>query len=313
MISISQNTHIPSLHLSFPFLLSRSIMIFSAAALMLLSSVEAATVIHTHYATQVITVFGGAATPTTAAEIAVPTTLDLPEVTTVALSADGKTNYFTLSLDNGAYVFVNPSVVSSQIAAVSSQIAAEAPTSEEASAPAPTSTSAESSAPAAVSSAAAANNYAFTGSAADDDSVKSSQEDGFKAVCVDYHNKVRATHQAPALEWNDTLASFASDYLDGNNCVFEHSGGPYGENLAIGYPTVLGAMEAWYNENKDYDYAAAQFSAGTGHFTQMVWKATGQLGCATRDCSGSTYLVCEYSEDRGNIIGYFDKNVLSPN
>lgn len=42
--------------------------------------------------------------------------------------------------------------------------------------------------------------------------------------------------------------------------MFKHSGGPYGENLAAGYPTPEAAVKAWYDENTQYDYAAGQFS-----------------------------------------------------
>ena len=53
----------------------------------------------------------------------------------------------------------------------------------------------------------------------------------------------------------------------------------------------------------------------TGHFTQMVWKSTRKVGCASVPCNGrhgtpGNYLVCEYSP-AGNMIapGYFAKNV----
>ena len=42
----------------------------------------------------------------------------------------------------------------------------------------------------------------------------------------------------------------------------------------------------------------------------MVWKGTNEVGCATVDCSGRTFLACEYYP-RGNIIGHFTENVLS--
>lgn len=132
----------------------------------------------------------------------------------------------------------------------------------------------------------------------------------FEQGIVDYHNQVRAEHGAPAMVWNSTIAQFASDYLSSDNCVFKHSGGPYGENIAMGYPDVHGAMEAWYDEYSDYDYSAGQFSSATGHFTQMVWVDTTSVGCALDDCNGRPFLVCEYYP-RGNVIGYFTENVLN--
>jgi uncharacterized protein YkwD len=51
------------------------------------------------------------------------------------------------------------------------------------------------------------------------------------------------------------------------------------------------------------------------HFTQVVWKATTQVGCAVNTCNGifagfgaAQYYVCEYSV-QGNVIGEFGTNV----
>lgn len=65
-------------------------------------------------------------------------------------------------------------------------------------------------------------------------------------------NYIRQEFNAGALAWNQTLADFASSYLwsmgpanptDGTECIFAHSGGPYGENLAIGCIDVTGCVE----------------------------------------------------------------------
>lgn len=126
---------------------------------------------------------------------------------------------------------------------------------------------------------------------------------------LNVHNTDRSAHSAPSMTWNDTLAEYAQSYLDKQNCVFAHSGGPYGENIALGFSSVADAADAWYDEYKLYDYSTGQFTESTGHFTQMVWKASVQLGCATVQCSGGQFLACEYYP-RGNIIGEFIENVL---
>ncbi|CAN6667964.1 protein Pry1p [Trichomonascus vanleenenianus] len=133
----------------------------------------------------------------------------------------------------------------------------------------------------------------------------------FAKTCVDVHNADRAQHSAQPLAWNDTLASYAQNYLNNQNCVFAHSGGPYGENIAMGYATTSDAIAAWYNEGAEYNYAAGQFSDETGHFTQVVWKGSSQLGCASVSCGSSgAFFACEYYP-RGNIIGSFQKNVVA--
>ncbi len=131
---------------------------------------------------------------------------------------------------------------------------------------------------------------------------------------VSLHNQLRETHHAPKLIWDDQLASYAEHYA--SQCRFQHSSSPYGENLAAGYPTLSAAIHAWSNEQKQYSYFSPGFSMKTGHFTQIVWKATQKIGCGYVSCDGKNgtpgnYLVCEYSP-AGNVASrrYFEKNVL---
>jgi uncharacterized protein YkwD len=128
------------------------------------------------------------------------------------------------------------------------------------------------------------------------------------------HNQLRKKHAAPPLQWSNQLAHYAANYA--SRCEFKHSHGQYGENLAAGYPTATAAIKKWYSEIKDYSYQHARFSSNTGHFTQVVWKASTQLGCAIVTCNGKNgtpgnYLVCEYNPP-GNVINehYFENNVL---
>ncbi|KAH0610902.1 uncharacterized protein H6S33_011329 [Morchella sextelata] len=148
-----------------------------------------------------------------------------------------------------------------------------------------------------------------TTAAATTTSTAATPADTWAADVLNAHNTRRALHGAPALTWNTTMASYAAGVSKG--CVFEHSGGPYGENLAAGYTTDE-AIEAWYAEGASYDYAAGLFSEATGHFTQLVWASATQVGCGIATCGTSTtpgdMLTCEY--DTGNVIGYFVANVL---
>ncbi|KAF9351735.1 hypothetical protein BGX26_010324 [Mortierella sp. AD094] len=130
---------------------------------------------------------------------------------------------------------------------------------------------------------------------------------------LDTHNKYRALHQAPPLKWNAKAATFGNNWIQ--QCKFQHSGGPHGENLAAGYKDFKTSIDAWYNEVKMYNYNRPGFSGATGHFTQVVWKDTKTVGCAKKFCPGSNWYIyiCEY-DPPGNIVsndnGYFRKNVL---
>jgi hypothetical protein len=137
----------------------------------------------------------------------------------------------------------------------------------------------------------------------------------FTSAVLNSTNVYRTQQNASDLTWNSTLAEFADNYLTSSNCEFKHSGGPYGENLALGYSNVTASIEAWGEERRLYDFSRPGFSEATGHFTQLVWKATSTVGCGRRLCvdqggSGINgwYLVCEYWP-RGNVIGAFDVQV----
>ncbi|KAG7191370.1 uncharacterized protein KQ657_003491 [Scheffersomyces spartinae] len=148
----------------------------------------------------------------------------------------------------------------------------------------------------------------------------------FESDILDAHNQKRALHGVPALKWNAKIAAYAAAYaavaLDCNNLQLVHSGGPYGENLAAGYVGGYSPVDAWYNEIKLYNYSQPGFSPATGHFTQVVWKSTTELGCAMLLCNNAwrQYTICEYTNTRGNIVGtnpatgnnFFVDNVLPP-
>ena len=123
---------------------------------------------------------------------------------------------------------------------------------------------------------------------------------------LDAHNAVRARRGAAPLLWSKTLADSAQKVAD--TCVFQHSNTQYGENLAIGtVMTCNRAATLWINEESQYSPGTG-FSSATGHFTQVVWKATLQVGCGIKSCSNGNMVVCQYYP-AGNYIGSFDAQV----
>ncbi|KAI8936149.1 hypothetical protein NX059_007644 [Plenodomus lindquistii] len=138
----------------------------------------------------------------------------------------------------------------------------------------------------------------------------------FRETVLDVTNTYRKQHNATALEWNSTLADYAADWSE--DCEFKHSGGSYGENLASGYANVTDSIVGWGQEREEYDFEGGEFSTSTGHFTQLVWRNTTQVGCSRTQCNAGQpggegdapgwYLVCEYSP-AGNVISEFVDNV----
>ena len=88
----------------------------------------------------------------------------------------------------------------------------------------------------------------------------------------------------------------------------------YGQNLWRGYGKGNNNAQApvrdWYNEKSKYNYNKPGFSAATGHFTQVVWKGSNQLGVGMAKGKGGTTVVAQYGK-QGNIRGQFKQNVMS--
>ncbi|AET40701.1 CAP domain-containing protein Ecym_6325 [Eremothecium cymbalariae DBVPG len=145
-------------------------------------------------------------------------------------------------------------------------------------------------------------------------SSSSQPSSDFQSTLLTAHNDKRRLHKdTSTLTWSDKLAQYAQNYADQYDCSgnLVHSNGGYGENLAVGYPNFKDAVDAWYDEIREYSFSNPTFSRSTGHFTQLVWKSTSQVGCGFKTCGPTvgTYLICSY-DPPGNYIGRFAANVL---
>lgn len=135
------------------------------------------------------------------------------------------------------------------------------------------------------------------------------------AGIVTRHNALRGEHCARPLAWSNELAEAAqawADKLKARGCGFEHSKTHYGENLMAGTEgrfTPAEVVDAWYAEKADYRFGSGGFSARTGHFTQVVWRATERVGCGTSVCKGKQIWVCNY-DPPGNMEKQYKENVL---
>lgn len=128
------------------------------------------------------------------------------------------------------------------------------------------------------------------------------------------HNRYRSLHKSTSLQWSDTLAASALAYAV--TCPRGHSSTEYGENIA--WATYVqkpeDVVDRWYGEEPEYDYERPGFSSGIGHFTQIVWKETTEVGCACRSGCADGYsdvCVCQYNPP-GNYRNRFAENVLPP-
>jgi hypothetical protein len=97
---------------------------------------------------------------------------------------------------------------------------------------------------------------------------------------------------------------------------------------AVGAEASLarGVTDGWYNNEIEL-FPSSEYGKGSpdmsnfsdwGHYSQMIWKGTQQVGCATHFCApgtmnsmGSWYTVCNYYPG-GNMGGAYGKNVFPP-
>jgi uncharacterized protein YkwD len=91
--------------------------------------------------------------------------------------------------------------------------------------------------------------------------------------------------------------------------ALQHSKSGYGENLAKfswASPGCADAVKLWLDEAKYCP--CTTFSSRTGHYTQIVWKATTAVGCGLARCGSGVMVTCRYSP-AGNVLGQFASNV----
>ena len=140
-----------------------------------------------------------------------------------------------------------------------------------------------------------------------------------KSMVLAVHNRERAAVGVPPLVWNDTLAADARTYAEhlattgksdhpSAEWVSAHPMSPEGENIAgrSGTPSTVSMaqeMQGWIAEKNVFQgLPSATGDNVVGHYTQMVWKGTTQVGCATAASNNYDVLVCRYTPP-GNING----------
>ncbi|KAJ4971707.1 hypothetical protein NE237_004806 [Protea cynaroides] len=135
--------------------------------------------------------------------------------------------------------------------------------------------------------------------------AQNSQQDYLAA-----HNAARSKVRVGSITWDDTVAANAQNYANqrAGDCKLVHSGGRYGENLAMssGDMSATEAVNMWVAEKANYDYNSNSCTGGQmcGHYTQVVWRNSVHFGCARVRCSNGsgTFIICSY-DPPGNYLG----------
>ena len=153
------------------------------------------------------------------------------------------------------------------------------------------------------------------------------------------HNDLRAKYKSPPLKYSKPLEEAALKWakkLQKDGCGMVHSHGKVGktgENLYWASPRIMtridgnghktqsrslqkvkdkAVVQAWYDEVQWYDYDTNSCEKGQmcGHYTQVIWNTTSEVGCAAMACDDRSQVwVCEYTTPGNVSMRYADGKV----
>jgi pathogenesis-related protein 1 len=127
----------------------------------------------------------------------------------------------------------------------------------------------------------------------------------------------------PPVSWDPILADAAYNYL--SKCIstdgklVDHNQNRTKDYAALGGTVYVGeniyassgntvmprdAVDSWMSEKSAYVYGSGDLTKA-GHYTQVVWRDSVQIGCAIVNCPSASYsdtILCDYAPG-GNING----------
>jgi len=142
------------------------------------------------------------------------------------------------------------------------------------------------------------------------------------------HNKYRAEVNATPLIWSEELASQARKCADSNAAEFlpqgrqKHCPTPgSGQNIAQATSStklnLTQLVDLWGAEKKFFlngefpSVSSTGSPEAVGHYTQLIWHNTTEVGCAWVSAAGRDMLVCDYRA-KGNVYGEWVYNSPPP-
>lgn len=146
--------------------------------------------------------------------------------------------------------------------------------------------------------------------------------DKFEEEFLAAHNFYRKKHGVPPLELSKKLGKYAEEwakFLVKKGRMEHRDQQDYGENIFYAWSSdpdfvVSGKdpVDKWYSEIKDHRFGREPSDLGSGHFTQVIWEDSKEVGVGmARSKDGHVYVVANYSPP-GNIMGSFSKKVRPP-
>jgi len=136
----------------------------------------------------------------------------------------------------------------------------------------------------------------------------SSKSSEFVREMLVAHNNARKRVGLPALAWSSVLAAQAQQWADTlltRHQLFHRPESKYGENLFEingARSTPAEVVGEWTSESRNYNYRTNTCRGVCGHYTQIIWRQTREVGCAMAGDSNREVWVCNYNPP-GNWAG----------
>ncbi|MDO9335468.1 MAG: SCP-like extracellular [Caulobacteraceae bacterium] len=138
-------------------------------------------------------------------------------------------------------------------------------------------------------------------------------QEPFASRVLDAHNSERAAVGTAPLTWSEPLERDAqawAETLARKGGGLEHADQRgQGENLWMGPANAYSVEQmvaGWAAEKRYYSPGVfadvVQSGNVVGHYTQIVWRSTTEVGCAVARAAENEVLVCRYGPP-GNYIG----------
>ena len=138
-----------------------------------------------------------------------------------------------------------------------------------------------------------------------------------RPAMLEVHNAARRDYGVEPLTWSPALANDALIYAKrlATTQTFAHDTQKrtpvQGENLYMGTRgawSYAGMAQLWVDERRDFkpgrfpDVTKRGHWSRVGHYTQIIWPTTREVGCAIVASAKDDYLVCRYLP-AGNYYG----------
>ena len=134
------------------------------------------------------------------------------------------------------------------------------------------------------------------------------------------HNELRKKHNSPELilskELNEMAQKYAKILIENNNKQNNHinlyKNKICGENIFLSIDKKPEDMfNKWAKEADCFDFSLYKYQKDSGHFTQMIWKETKEVGFGFEFAEEKRFCGVALYFPAGNVLGEFENNIES--